>query len=95
MAGKVELLYGAVFALLGLAVALPLVWAWRSQAKAWLAAKSGDPADIATKEWVEERDRRAGLLNLDTPILRNPLTVLSVLTPLATSLLAAFLPQLG
>ena len=89
------LLYGAVFALLGLAVALPLVWAWRSQAKAWVAATLGDPEDVPTEDWVAKRDRLEGLLNLDTPILRNPLTVLSVLTPLATSLLAAFLPQLG
>jgi len=57
-----------------------------------VSANVGDPDDLPTEDWVAKRDRLEGLLNLDTPILRNPLTVISVLTPLATSLLAAFLP---
>lgn len=35
------------------------------------------------------------LLHLDVPLLRNPLTALSVFVPLVTAALAAFIPQLG
>jgi len=41
------------------------------------------------------RARLEKLLHLDVPLLRNPLTALSVFTPLVTAALAAFIPQLG
>ena len=89
------LLYGAVFALVSLAISLPLLWSWRGQASAWVDEKMGPPADPPDEAWTTERDRLRGLMRLNTPILRDPLTLLSVFTPLVTSLLAAFLPQLG
>jgi hypothetical protein len=45
--------------------------------------------------WVMEgRERMQKLLHLNEGILRSPLILLSVLTPLATSVLAVFLPEL-
>ena len=48
-----------------------------------------------TKDVAESRARLESLLGLDVTLIRNPLTLLTVLTPLVTSLLAAFLPELG
>jgi hypothetical protein len=93
------LLYGAVFALIGLAIAIPLLWAWRQRANDWvnkrlaLQQKAGETA--YSSAYVEERERLEKLLHLDTSILRSPVTALSVFTPLVTSLLGAFLPELA
>ena len=89
------LLYGAAFAVVGLAIAVPLIASWRSAASEWVDDQR--PSDVPEHDetWTKEKDRLTVLLHLDTPVLRNPLTLLSVFTPLITSVLAAFLPQLG
>ncbi len=50
---------------------------------------------MPTDAWVADRARLSKILQLDVPILRNPLIALSIFTPLITSTLAAFIPQLG
>jgi hypothetical protein len=89
------LLFGAAFAIAGVAVALPLIVSWRGQAASWVEQQAGPPPEPPTEDWLADRDRLAAMLHLNTPILREPLALLSILTPLVTSLLAAFLPQLG
>jgi hypothetical protein len=42
-----------------------------------------------------DRAHLEAVLHLDVALLRNPLTVLSILAPLVTSLLAVFIPQLA
>ncbi|MFI6677920.1 hypothetical protein [Kribbella sp. NPDC050470] len=90
------LLYGGMFAL-GLAViAVPMALAWRTRAEELLDHACPLPEDgRPTEEWMEERHRIEHLLHLDISILRNPLTILSVIAPLLISALAAFLPQLA
>ncbi len=60
---------------------------------------SGAPPVLTVEGVGRQCEREATLtvrlLHLNTPILRNPLTLLSVFTPLISSTLAAFLPQLG
>lgn len=89
------LLFGAAFAIAGSAVALPLILSWRGEAASWVEQQAGPPPEPPTEDWLADRNRLAAMLHLNTPILREPLTLLGILTPLVTSLLAAFLPQLG
>lgn len=88
------LLYGALWALFAAVVVLPLVAAWRSTVQAVIDARvppssatAGDPAALATRTALLTMHR------LDAGILRNPLTLLTVATPLATAALAAFVPE--
>ena len=79
-----------------LMVALPLIVAWRAQALAWVLRQEPSPAGaVPTEEWTQESNRLRDLLGLNTPLLRDPLTLLSVFAPIVTSTLAAFLPELG
>jgi hypothetical protein len=90
------LLYGAVFAVFLLSLTLPLLAVWRSRALEWVAANCQLPNDgVPDKDWSERQNRLRAELHLNTSLLSNPLTVLSVFTPLITSVLAAFLPQLA
>jgi len=88
--------YGAFFGLLSAVLVIPLVMAWRSSAKKLVAdtypCPAGDPAE---EKCIASRGRLEADLNLSTTVLRNPLTVLTILTPLVTAALAAFLPQIG
>ncbi|MFK4087505.1 hypothetical protein ACI2LF_25575 [Kribbella sp. NPDC020789] len=90
------LLYGGMFAL-GLAViGVPMAVSWRNSAQQLVEHVCPLPAaGLPTEEWLQERHRVEHLLHLDISVLRNPLTILSVLTPLAVSALAAFLPQVA
>jgi hypothetical protein len=90
------LLYGAFFAVLLSVITLPLVATWRSCAfmiveQAQPLPAGGQPGE----DWFSARARLEKLLHLDVSLLRNPLTALSVFTPLLTAALAAFIPQLG
>ncbi len=90
------LFYGAFFAIILSVITIPLVAAWRSCAFALIDRTHPLPADgQPTEEWVSGRARLEKLLHLDVPLLRNPLTALSVFVPLITAALAAFIPQLG
>lgn len=90
------LFYGAFFAVLLTLIAAPLGAAWRARAVELVEWTFPLPEDgKPTEEWVAGRERLAKLLHLDVSILRNPLTALSLFTPLVVSTLAAFIPQLG
>jgi H+/gluconate symporter-like permease len=90
------LLYGGFFALALSIITVPLVASWRARAQDLVEHGCPLPADgKPTAEWTEERERLEKLLHLDLSILRNPLTALTVLTPLLISALAAFLPQIA
>lgn len=90
------LLYGAFFALILSLITIPLVAAWRSCAFEVVERAYPLPPDgLPTDEWLSSRSRLEKLLHLDVPLLRNPLTALSVFLPLVTATLAAFVPQLG
>ena len=81
------LLYGAVFAILLALITVPLVVSWRSRALRLVEVVAPTPST--------EREALEARLQLNLPLLRNPLTALNVFAPLITSVLAAFVPQLG
>jgi hypothetical protein len=81
------LLYGAVFAILLALITVPLVASWRSRALRLVEVVAPTPST--------EREALEARLQLNLPLLRNPLTALNVFAPLITSVLAAFVPQLG
>lgn len=90
------LLFGGFFAVVLGAITLPALALWRSVArgvvdKAWPVP---DGRSIS-EEWVGQRSRLETLLHLDIGLIASPLTAFSVLTPLVTAALAAFVPQLG
>jgi len=88
------ILYGAFFACVSAIVVLPLVASWR--AKAFLLLDQVFPVTSRmTADQADARARLASALNLDVSMFRSPLTVLGVLSPLLTSVLAVFVPQLG
>ncbi len=90
------LYYGAFFAILLTIIAAPLVVSWRARARELVEQSYPLPAEgMPTDAWVADRARLSKILQLDVPILRNPLIALSIFTPLITSTLAAFIPQLG
>ncbi len=88
------LTYGAFYAILLVVIIVPLVAAWRARAKAYIDLKFPLDHDIDAT-WVDGRGRLEKLHHLDVGLIRNPLTSLSVLTPLVTATLATFVPQLG
>ncbi len=90
------LFYGAFFAVLLTIIAAPLVASWRQRAQELVERTYPLPATgMPDDTWVADRARLSKILQLDVPILRNPLIALSIFTPLITSTLAAFIPQLG
>ena len=50
--------------------------------------------DPSSDEWTKGRERLEALLHLNVSVLRDPLALLSVLAPLATSALAVLIPGL-
>ncbi|QNE21134.1 hypothetical protein F1D05_28505 [Kribbella qitaiheensis] len=90
------LYYGALFAVIASVLSVPLVAAWRRCAQHVVDRAYPLPADgQPTEAWVAARARLEVLLHLNVSLLRNPLTGLAVLSPLLTSALAAFIPQLA
>lgn len=90
------LFYGGFFAVFLTLLALPMVLAWRARARQLVDTAHDLPPDgLPTDEWQASRARLEHTLHLDSRLLANPLTALTVFTPLVTSLLAAFIPQLG
>ena len=53
------------------------------------------PDGQPTEEWVASRAWLEVLLHPDVSLLRNPLIALTILSPLLTGVLAAFIPELG
>jgi hypothetical protein len=90
------LYYGALFAVLLSVLAVPLAASWRSCARSIVDQAYPLPPDgQPTEEWVAVRGRLEALLHLDVSLLRNPLTALTILSPLLTGALAAFIPEIG
>jgi succinate dehydrogenase hydrophobic anchor subunit len=90
------LLYGFPFLMAVLIISVPLIIAWRAAATHVLDHVVPIPADLClTDEWTNQRDRMTSLLRLDVSLVRSPLAVLSTVTPLVITLLAAFLPDLA
>ncbi|MEU8223879.1 hypothetical protein [Kribbella sp. NPDC048915] len=88
--------YGVLFAALASLLNLPLIAAWRRSARAVVDRTYPLPPDgLPTGAWVAGRGRLEGLLHLDVSLLRSPLTALTVLSPLLTSAVAAFVPPAG
>jgi len=81
------LLYGAIFAILLALITVPLIASWRSRALRLVETVAPTPSP--------ERTSLETQLQLNLPLLKNPLTALNVFAPLVTSVLAAFIPQLG
>jgi hypothetical protein len=90
------LLYGAFFAVLLSAISIPLVTSWRSKARRLVEQTYpiSSPTDV-TEDVTNNRNRLDTVLHLDVGLIRNPLTALSVFTPLITAVLAAFIPELA
>jgi hypothetical protein len=89
------LLYGAFFAVLLSAIAVPVAAEYRHAARRRVRTNfpmDGEPTGTDDKdaiEWLES------LLHLDVGVLKSPITALTVFTPLITAALAGFVPQLG
>ena len=88
-------LYGAMYGLIVVAVVLPLIVAWRAKAKSHVERLHPPVDDKVTSEWYEDRAAHEKLLGLDVALIRNPLTALTVLTPLLTSVVATYLPSIS
>jgi hypothetical protein len=86
------LLYGAFFAVLLSAIAVPMVMAYRSVARQCLEGSITEPPNKDDKDKFEWQE---ALLHLDIGVLRSPITALTVFTPLITAALAAYLPDLA
>jgi len=90
------LVYGAFFGLLIIVLVIPLLLSWRATARNIVdQAQPRHLKTAATPGDFTARGNLESMLNLDVSFLRNPLAVLSILTPLVTATLAAFLPELG
>ena len=86
--------YGAFFAVCLSAAVLPLMFVWR-RAATHLLDSAYPPGVAAPAERAEARGRLSTVLDVDGSLFRSPIAVSSILAPLATSLLAAFVPQLS
>lgn len=91
------LLYGTFLAVILAALTLPVLAAWVHKANQVADAHCPlpDAKGLKTEEWHADRSRLEKTLHLDIGLLKNPLTAFTVLTPLVTSALAAFIPQLA
>ncbi|MEJ1110876.1 MULTISPECIES: hypothetical protein [unclassified Kribbella] len=88
--------YGVLFAAIASLVNLPLIVVWRRSARTMVDHTFPLPPDgQPTEEWVAARTRLEALLHLDVSLLRNPLTAFTILSPLLTSALGAFVPLVG
>ena len=90
------LLYGAFFAVIISALMVPVLASWRHKGREIVSRthplrNTGD----LTEEWQSARSRLEAVLHLDVGILRNPLTAFALFTPLITSVLAGFIPELA
>jgi hypothetical protein len=88
--------YGVLFAAIASLVNLPLIAVWRRSARTMVDRTFPLPPDgQPTEDWMAARGRLEALLHLDVSLLRNPLTALTILSPLVTSALGAFVPLVG
>ena len=87
-------LYGAAYGVLAFVLILPLIFVWRAAANTmvWFGVQTRSDLTAAKDEEMTRLERA---LHVDGGALRNPLTLLTLLTPLATAALAVYLPKLG
>jgi hypothetical protein len=93
---SVVLLFGGLYGTLLIAIGVPLAASWRARARDVL--EHAYPLRLDTRRderWAADRAQLEHLLHLDTGLIRSPLTALSVLTPLITSLLAVLVPGIA
>ncbi len=91
--GSVVLLYGAFFTVLSLIVYVPLFIAWRSRVTDYIDRIYPLPDDgRPSEEWMAGRARLLTLLGADITLARNLTAAAGILAPLATSVLAVFVP---
>lgn len=90
------LLYGGLWSLVAGLVVIPLVFSWRAAAQSAVDKRYPPNSTTADKPGdVTARGALQSMLNLNSGILRNPLTVLTIATPLVTAAIAAFVPEIG
>jgi hypothetical protein len=88
--------YGAIFAVVLAVAVIPLIMSWRSAAADLVdRALGAPPGGIPDETWQGDRERLVKRLHLDVGVFRDPLTSLSLLTPLLSALVTAFLPSAG
>ncbi|MGP4083780.1 hypothetical protein [Streptomyces sp. KR55] len=86
--------YGAFFAAVLAAMLLPPLLTWRARAFSLIDRAVPAPASgLLDEAQLAERARMEAQLHVDAPLFRNPITALSVLSPLATALLTALVPN--
>ncbi|MFC9430908.1 hypothetical protein [Streptomyces sp. NPDC056987] len=88
--------YGALIAALLVAVLLPLVLAWRAWAVS-LVERTLPPPDsgLLDEELIASRARMEEQLHIDARFVRNPIALLSVLSPFATAVITTLIPSGG
>ncbi|MCT9113449.1 hypothetical protein N4G69_49415 [Streptomyces mirabilis] len=88
--------YGAFFAAVLVAILLPLVLTWRTRAFALVEQElpAPDPG-LLSEDLLAARARMEAQLHVDVRFLRNPMAILSVLSPFATALITTLVPNGG
>lgn len=90
------LLYGLYFSVLMAAVTVPLVLAYRKRVKEVVDSRYPLPEDARiSQDWLDSRTRLEGVLHYSVTIIRTPIAIFAVFTPLITSALATLVPALG
>ncbi|MFJ9818636.1 hypothetical protein ACIRU3_25940 [Streptomyces sp. NPDC101151] len=88
--------YGAFFAAVLVAILLPLVLTWRTWAFALVERALPAPdSGLLGEDLIAARTRMEAQLHIDGRFLRNPLAILSVLSPFATALVTTLVPSGG
>ncbi|GHH11699.1 hypothetical protein [Streptomyces lanatus] len=86
--------HGAFFTAVLVAILLPLVLAWRAQALALVERTLPLPASgLVDEDGLAARSRMEAQLQVSARFLRNPIALLSVLSPLVTALVTALVPS--
>ncbi|MEU2624295.1 hypothetical protein ABZ642_40345 [Streptomyces sp. NPDC007157] len=88
--------YGAFVAAVLVAILLPLVLIWRTRAFALVEQALPAPdSGLLGEDLIAARTRMEAQLHVDAGFLRNPMTILSVLSPFATALVTTLVPNGG
>jgi hypothetical protein len=86
--------HGAFFTAVLVAILLPLVLAWRARALALVERTLPLPASgLLDEDGLAARSRMEAQLQVSARFLRNPIALLSVLSPLVTALVTALVPS--
>jgi hypothetical protein len=87
------LAYGLIAAVLLAVAVLPLLLAYRAEAARLVERAAGTPVSgVPSQSWLDARARLQVRLNVEANLLRQVSTTFSLLLPLVTAALAAFVP---